>query len=373
MRPIKHGRGLIRNTPHGTYRAELNHAYKKHRRTFRTLDAARAWLDLLQIELMNTEQPLTALEIRDARNALNLLPPGASLTDAARAWTQHHGPATPQPIETLITQFLLEKEHLGLRPKSLQILTYACNRLKNALPGVHVHEITTNRLAAILTSAGIQGATWNNHRRDWSNFFNWCIQHQHLRANPAAALPRARRDQILPGILTLDQTHALLTAATNTPLRAYVTLGLFAGIRPDECHRITWTAITPEHIHIGPAAAKMRHQRFVTYPDNLRLWLEPIRTHGPIVPLNPMAFRRQWKIIRQTAAIFDTWPHDALRHSFATYHLAMYQNAPLTAHELGHPNPGLLYTHYRNLATRNDAALYWNLTPETITNGAITP
>ncbi len=39
------------------------------------------------------------------------------------------------------------------------------------------------------------------------------------------------------------------------------------------------------------------------------------------------------------AAGVATWPHNVMRHSFASYHLALHRDAPLTAHELGHSSP----------------------------------
>jgi hypothetical protein len=36
------------------------------------------------------------------------------------------------------------------------------------------------------------------------------------------------------------------------------------------------------------------------------------------------------------------WPHDALRHSYASYHLAKSQNAPALALELGHQSNTLI-------------------------------
>jgi hypothetical protein len=45
------------------------------------------------------------------------------------------------------------------------------------------------------------------------------------------------------------------------------------------------------------------------------------------------------------------WPHDALRHSFASYHLAKFQNAPSLALELGHQSNALIFSNYRRRVT----------------------
>jgi integrase len=58
------------------------------------------------------------------------------------------------------------------------------------------------------------------------------------------------------------------------------------------------------------------------------------------------------------------WPHDALRHSFASYHLAKFQNAPALALELGHQSCALIFSNYRRRVTELEANEYFNLLPK---------
>ena len=58
-----------------------------------------------------------------------------------------------------------------------------------------------------------------------------------------------------------------------------------------------------------------------------------------------------------------TWPANALRHSFASYHLAEFKNAAATATELGHTSPAMLYKHYRELVRPDAAAHWWQIAP----------
>ena len=55
-----------------------------------------------------------------------------------------------------------------------------------------------------------------------------------------------------------------------------------------------------------------------------------------------------------------------MRHSFAAYHLIEHQNAALTAFLLGHPNPNLLYSTYKELANRQEAKAFWEILPKEI-------
>ena len=57
---------------------------------------------------------------------------------------------------------------------------------------------------------------------------------------------------------------------------------------------------------------------------------------GPLPLRYPL---RRWGVRK---VLGRDWPHDAMRHSYASYHFAMYRDAGLTAKNLGHPSSTLL-------------------------------
>jgi integrase len=63
------------------------------------------------------------------------------------------------------------------------------------------------------------------------------------------------------------------------------------------------------------------------------------------------------------AAGIEQWPQNALRHGFASYHLAQFNNAALLALELGHTNSNLVFQHYRQLVRPKQAERYWKIAP----------
>jgi integrase len=60
----------------------------------------------------------------------------------------------------------------------------------------------------------------------------------------------------------------------------------------------------------------------------------------------------------------ERWVPNGCRHSFATYHYALHQSADMTAAQLGHSNTELLFEHYREVVTPQDAAAFWQIMPE---------
>lgn len=57
------------------------------------------------------------------------------------------------------------------------------------------------------------------------------------------------------------------------------------------------------------------------------------------------------------------WPDNALRHSFASYHLAHFRDSARTALELGHMDTRILFAHYREMVSPEAAADFWALRP----------
>jgi integrase len=95
---------------------------------------------------------------------------------------------------------------------------------------------------------------------------------------------------------------------------------------------------------------------------NLREWLLPLRKHKGNVTQDD--FRYLFPAARISAGIAD-WPGNALRHSFASYHLAHFKNAAELALEMGHTKQQMIFDHYRELVKPKEAERYWKIQPAT--------
>ena len=56
-------------------------------------------------------------------------------------------------------------------------------------------------------------------------------------------------------------------------------------------------------------------------------------------------------------------PKNCLRHSFATYHVALHRDPGKTALILSHRNQEVLYQHYLGIATKEQAERYFDIWP----------
>src|SRR5262249_33053520 len=118
-------------------------------------------------------------------------------------------------------------------------------------------------------------------------------------------------------------------------------------------------------IDVKASKTKTASRRQVRIEDNLYEWLLPYRGRaGRVVPDN---LRKRLLTDRgqaQKAGVLTrAWPSNALRHYFASYHLAHFRQPGELAVELGHTSQNLLYRHYRNLVKPSDAARYWTIKP----------
>ena len=69
------------------------------------------------------------------------------------------------------------------------------------------------------------------------------------------------------------------------------------------------------------------------------------------------------KRLREACGLFKTWPHNAMRHTLATMHLAHFKDEKRLQLLLGHVDAGLIYSNYRGLETPANAAKFWALRP----------
>jgi integrase len=175
--------------------------------------------------------------------------------------------------------------------------------------------------------------------------------------NPCKAVKRPRSDDSPPSIFTPPETKKLLQAALSYDpgLIPYLAIGLFAGVRPLEIQRLARADISERYIEIKAAKAKTRKRRLVSLSGNLKQWL----ALGGDLPLTNKR-KRLAQILKLTGI---NWQPDIMRHSFASYHLALHQSADKTAFELGHRDSKMLFAHYRELVSFEAANAYWNITP----------
>jgi integrase len=206
--------------------------------------------------------------------------------------------------------------------------------------------------------------------------FNFGIKRGWLETNPISRLDFSpiRRGEVVT--LTPDETEALIRSAErNDPaLLPYVSLGLFAGIRPNELQRLDWRHIdlVESHIEIVPSVSKTGRRRIIDIEPGLAEWLNHFIANygeaaGRVTPLANL--RDRLRAIRKAAGLTH-WTQDAARHSFASYWLSAHGDINKLVLFLGHGSADMLWRHYHRAVKRKDAEAYWKIVPRGATEKA---
>ncbi len=194
--------------------------------------------------------------------------------------------------------------------------------------------------------------------------YRWAVRYMILKENPFDQMEPEQKGRPSKAILTPDQMRDVLASEMPSFLRAWAVLGAFAGLRTAETQRLNWDAVNrrEKQIFIGPDVIKKTkgmHQRFVSMCPALIRHL-PGDKSGPVVPIGEKGFEAARHRLCELLG-WPRWPQNCLRHSFASYHLAICQDAGKTAHQLGHSTPQMVHSNYARAVTDKLSRQWWKL------------
>ena len=367
-RKWKYSGAIIRQRG-SAFQVETNYNRIRERQSFSTLPEAKTYAELKKNELRNLGTAafdLTQKQRQDAREAIESLNGSTSLLNAARFWMQHNRPTgAVKTMKELFSTFLLQKSKLNRRPETLRELENKLGKFTASFNERPVQSVTTSEIEDWLDRHTHTPSNRNKYKRLAHAFFQFAIRQGSIENNPAAKIESAHVDEQLANIYTVSEVSKLLMTACELypQIIPGLCVGLFAGLRPSETFGLDWKHVDFDscYITILPQTAKRRRTRHVAMSANLIEWLLPHRQDAGLLSPPDSVFRRCRNNVIKELKI--QWIADGLRHSFGSYHLAMFQDAPKTAHEMGHLGVSLLYNHYRNLVKPNDARKYWAIKP----------
>jgi integrase len=363
------------NRPNLKFVVGYREAGKRKRSFFETKEQAQSFAAFKNAELRHNgvehaEFP-TAWRVM-AQDAMQRLKPfGKTIADAVQHYVAHLKSSERSCTAVqLVKELLKAKEADGVSQRQLYNLKSRLGYFAQEFDGRMVATISSKEIDDWLRSLDVGPQTRNHYRAVTILAFNFAIRSGYAVENPALGAAKAKVVGQPPGILSVEQASALLVNCSQE-LLAYIAIGLFGGLRRAELERLDWSEIDLDSnlIEVTAAKSKTAQRRFVTLQPNLRAWLLPLRQlKGYVTPQEN--FRQAFEQIREAAGIVE-WPGNALRHSFASYHLAAFKNAASTALELGHHDSRVTFAHYRELVKPKDAARFWKIRPAT--KGKVVP
>ncbi|WP_029190634.1 tyrosine-type recombinase/integrase [Verrucomicrobium spinosum] len=344
------------------------------RRRFPTHKAAKDFFDEKMREVLNRGRRGAGLPeewVRDATWAWEQLEPvGADLRTVVADYLRRHN-LTQRSVnlKDAAESYLEAREGNHLAPRSLGDVRARLRRFYGDMPAdCRVSDLERSDVRSWLEGLGLAAQTQRNFQRVLHTFFEWGKERGYCEENPAA-IPRANtkrnKTAARPVEIFTPAELRLILETCPQELLAFHVLGAFCGIRTAELERLKWSDVDFERalVSVSPEQSKTAARRFVPLPDAAKMWLLRIEDRGGAVTRHGLESHasRQFRIALAKKGL--PWKQNGMRHSFASYALALHEDAPKVSLWLGQSSPGVVFRHYRERATKTDAQAYFNTSP----------
>jgi integrase len=347
---------------------------KRVRKFFKTKDAAQTFVRGLEITTENLGTRATQIDPRLHIMAIEcndlLVPYGKTLAEATDFYCKHLNAVQRScTVNEWIWLFIESKRGDGASKPYLKDLRYRLKRFGNDFGNQVITTITNAQCIHWLQSLPHASGSRNAFRRVLKSFFNHAVMEGYCSHNPMAKTTKAKETDEPVEILKPEQLQSLLNKASSEII-PFLAIGGFAGLRTAERLRLDWNEIHLERnfIEVRASKSKTARRRLVTILPNLRTWLEPHQQkQGSIAP---PGLGKKMEVACEAAGI-SRWPHNGLRHSYASYHVAQFKDAAALALQMGHTTTDMIFDHYREVVSPQDAEKYWNITRQSTSDKII--
>ena len=228
--------------------------------------------------------------------------------------------------------------------------------------------------------------------------FNWAVKSDYLGENVVAKTDSVKIKRADPVSLTIEQIRELFLCADQIDggsLIPYLSLTIFAALRPFEARRARWEDINWEEGTIEARQEKgSGYDRTVKLPEVCLAWLKyvdgPNQTEGSI---NPLSIVKYYNVLKAAAGFRiaegslrsvnffglddkikgseskerPTWVRDCERHTGISYRLKIINNHEKVGWWAGN-TPDIIRTHYQTVhgITEKTTKEFYSLTPESL-------
>ncbi len=307
-------------------------------------------------------------ETRQWRAFRATIGPSANLDDVARCWLKHGVTTATLPLSEAIAAFLEAKASEGVSKASLGHQRPILRKFQNSLsPTSNVAGVGEQEISAFLRSiTDMATATRRSYQKTVSGFFNWLKSTRRIAESPMEGMkpPKPTRAELKPvTVLSVEDGVNLFTKNQGAPfgreLLGRLALECFVGMRHETAAQITHAAFDfkARVITIPARIDKNQRPQYIEHAEeNLWAWLGWSKPET--WQMSKLMFRNHKSRAFIRANVVHL--HNVLRHSAASYHIALHGDAGKTAAMLTHSgNTAMLFSHYRGTGGGKENALKW--------------
>ena len=363
------------------WRASYIEGGKRKKKGFKTKKEAEKWAGDHEAESLEhgTGATLTSVErstVLETRADLDKC--GLTLREAVQyAIGQHQRSGESITVSSAVAEIIDVKIKAGMSVFYVNDLTSRLNIFAEDFGNRMVNTVTHTEIEEWLHKRKQSPLSTNKYIQLLSMMFERAMKGGYLDSNPSKKVEKARVRESEIGILTPDELKRLLEKADAEIVPVFA-IGAFAGLRRSEIERLDWSDVNFNSKQIRVRKSKTSAgNRIVDVSATLHAWLKPHeKKSGKVWPRNG---RKIYDTSKRAAGFgnpdtltkkeeesglkLQPWPDNALRHSFASHHLAHHRNADDLALTLGHRGTDLIFRHYRALVDAEQAAAYWAILP----------
>ncbi|MBO7521679.1 MAG: hypothetical protein J6T16_05525 [Opitutales bacterium] len=308
------------------------------------------------------EAELSPETLLDIGNALKILPPGMTLSKCVEIATKQTAPE--KPFEQCLEEFMLTKKNIDRHSQ-----TTAKNRILkffNTYGGFEA--ATAENVLKFIREVSPSEKSRKHHAAALKEFFEWLQVRRYFLANPfleihRSDLPRPQKAK-RKRIPVKDIAGFFAECEKLMPQYAGIcALAAFGGLRMSEACALKAENIKAarREIVVPFDISKTGKRSGKTYlqanmPPNVWDWLKkyPLGGEETLDIYKNLKNLPKWKKL----------PDNALRHSFATYHLSLFRNPGETALLMRHKDQNQLWNTYLDeLCDEKEAEKYFEIRP----------
>ena len=366
--PMKYNGGIIYDRRDGGgYRAVLHYGGVQHSKTSKQVEKLKVWIDRNAGIVREGSVPLTNSENVEYRQAMALLPTGASLIETIKDYlrlkdAQGKG-ARGKTFNEGVSLFLSECKVRGVKNATYFNYERYLGRVGRAWGEEKVSEITTEMVRKLMSLYESKAFTTRHlYHNLLTIFFSFLEKQGWIDKNPVSPVARIKIPPKRPSVFTPAEVRMVMdTAARMAPeLVPFFALCFFAGIRPETVARLGWEHVEKDRIFVPMELNKTPHDYEVPLRPNLAAWLgltPPEKRNGPI-----WCAGMKYMIYKARRKSGVKWIPDGPRHTFASCVCAL-EGTEKAVEQMGHRSPTMLYRHYRKLIGKEQAKAFFEIFP----------
>lgn len=245
------------------------------------------------------------------------------------------------PDDELLASHRREQERRGLSELSIRNRQSELVRFATFIAPTPILEATRHDVLAWLDSRPLTHDSWRNALVHLRGFYRWALDEEYLEALPTARITPPRQRRGLPRPMPDADVARAIAAAPSSVMRAWLLLGVFAGLRCCEIAGLEACDVREEGTLLVRHGKGRKERAVPLHPEVVAALVAlPMPVSGPLFPApdgRPVApYVVSQGMNRHLHRLGIASTAHTLRHSFATKVYRATRDLRLTQEMLGH-------------------------------------